>query len=426
MPLTIPKDADVTYFLPHTGGEKWWSRFAPREAPLFPAGDAHVNDVVQGSIGDCFVLASIIAVLLCPRGKDFIEDMMVDNGDGTVTARLYDEGTARYLRTKKMWVVQQGPYIGSTAQTTAPASHLWVSMIEVFLSAFVLNGDKPLFVPNDANLRHLNFGHADQVLQVLCGKSGSWHPIPNYLEETKVQGNALLGPEIVFREAMNIPLQKFLSGLDEPSVESAFSEAERKWFKANRDKVAASWQNFLRQRAGKTIRGEDVEGWITANIPDTGGLTVRYSLRKEFKSQLSGRRGTGIYSRRDLEQLEDVKSAFYAGQPVVIATKNHVGRNTTGLGHSGGEEMAKGLIAKHAYAVNNIREGGRVFNRLHYIEVVNPWGRYIRKYGVDASDSRLKALEVDSFQLGNGVFLLALEDYVKRFACMYTVDINLK
>ena len=94
--------------------------------PLFPH-DPCLDDIKQGYyIGDCYLLASI-ASLLNSYGPDFIRNMMIDNGDGTVTVRLYaqsqreyDEGKShvKYVKVYKYGLMSN------------PKSALWVQIIE--------------------------------------------------------------------------------------------------------------------------------------------------------------------------------------------------------------------------------------------------------------------------------------------------------
>ena len=98
--------------------------FSSKE-PLFPH-DPCLSDIMQGRIGDCYLLASIIS-LLNSYGPDFIRNMMIDNGDGTVTVRLYaqsktefDEGEShvKYVKVYRHGLISN------------PHSALWVQIIE--------------------------------------------------------------------------------------------------------------------------------------------------------------------------------------------------------------------------------------------------------------------------------------------------------
>lgn len=57
--------------------------------PLFMH-EPSVNDIQQTNIGDCYLLAALISLVNSPKyGPDFIMNMMRDNGNGTVTVKLY-------------------------------------------------------------------------------------------------------------------------------------------------------------------------------------------------------------------------------------------------------------------------------------------------------------------------------------------------
>ena len=66
--------------------------------PLFPH-DPCLDDIKQTYIGDCYLLASIIS-LLNSYGPDFIRNMMIDNGDGTVTVRLNAQNQREFAEGK--------------------------------------------------------------------------------------------------------------------------------------------------------------------------------------------------------------------------------------------------------------------------------------------------------------------------------------
>lgn len=58
------------------------------EGPLFD-GPVSVSDIRQGAIGDCYLIAGIYS--LARQNPQAIHDMMKDNGDGSVTVRLYEK-----------------------------------------------------------------------------------------------------------------------------------------------------------------------------------------------------------------------------------------------------------------------------------------------------------------------------------------------
>ncbi|MEW8351192.1 MAG: C2 family cysteine protease [Candidatus Thiodiazotropha taylori] len=54
-----------------------------------------IDDVNQGSLGDCYLIATIASI--AKTNPEFISNMIADNQDGTYTVRLYDAGHPRYI-----------------------------------------------------------------------------------------------------------------------------------------------------------------------------------------------------------------------------------------------------------------------------------------------------------------------------------------
>lgn len=104
--------------------------------PLFShgRGDAHrvdPEDIVQGEIGNCFVLANLKAI--ARSDPDTITRMIVDNGDGTYTVMLHDDmGRPRPVtvtdefptKVKQWWFDDRTPF------SKGGDGELWVRVIE--------------------------------------------------------------------------------------------------------------------------------------------------------------------------------------------------------------------------------------------------------------------------------------------------------
>lgn len=96
--------------------------FKKTDAPLFE-GPVSVKDVRQGAIGDCFLIAGIYEI--AARNPQAIHDMMRDNGDGTVTVRLFSKDVNGELKPKAI------TFEKSTLSTDEHAEDaLWVQMLE--------------------------------------------------------------------------------------------------------------------------------------------------------------------------------------------------------------------------------------------------------------------------------------------------------
>ncbi len=115
------------------GGDRPATQYAYRAASgqLFQNGVSY-DDVQQGKLNDCYILASLAAT--AHRTPGTIESMFIDNGDNTFTVRYYNQGVAdyvtvdRYLPTDALgrWV-----YASGKAQSAAnSANELWVALAE--------------------------------------------------------------------------------------------------------------------------------------------------------------------------------------------------------------------------------------------------------------------------------------------------------
>lgn len=144
------------------GGKTIAMRPVPKEEPLFPH-EPSVNDIAQGGLGDCYLLAALSAVV--DTNPQLIKECMKDNGDGTVTVRLYDkeEGQTDFLphyirvrkRIPKVW--GRDPFA---------AGSLWVQLME---QAYVIS---KLHKPEESDDSYDNIigGQAERFVERITGR----------------------------------------------------------------------------------------------------------------------------------------------------------------------------------------------------------------------------------------------------------------
>jgi hypothetical protein len=89
--------------------------------PLFANGGPVYQDVAQGQVGDCWLLASLAEV--ADRDPGIIRNMFIDNGDSTYTVRFFNNGVADYVT-----VDNYLPNGGNTYDH--PQGDLWVALAE--------------------------------------------------------------------------------------------------------------------------------------------------------------------------------------------------------------------------------------------------------------------------------------------------------
>ena len=115
--LDIP--ANAQFVAPGNPTTPAWNDFHhPTFQDLFPAPPS-AYDVRQGGIGDCWLLAALIAILRLPNGAELIERSMKDVGSGSVVVRLYNGGAPCYVKIAKSVVSGLGAH-----------TFIWVKLIE--------------------------------------------------------------------------------------------------------------------------------------------------------------------------------------------------------------------------------------------------------------------------------------------------------
>ena len=100
------------------------------QGSLFQNGISH-DDIRQGYINDCFFLAGLGATLV--QSPEIIQNMFIDNGDGTFTVRFYNKGVADYVTVDRYLPTNNiGNFVyASPGDNYADANNeLWVALAE--------------------------------------------------------------------------------------------------------------------------------------------------------------------------------------------------------------------------------------------------------------------------------------------------------
>jgi hypothetical protein len=371
--------------------------------PLFPH-EPCIDDVKQGRLGDCYFMAALASV--AERRPDHIKQMMRDNGDGTVTVRLFSPRRSgrqrtykpKYLRLQKSVVKNQG------ADVYAQGS-LWVALVEKAFAALTWKNLMQPAQQTESLYKYIESGQATFAFEVLLGQPA---------EDTNIATTRDLttGVELPWTADAQAVYKDVVKGLTTEASLPFFPDA----FRGSR-RMLDIWMAWLEDhdvvamiRAhgnGGQVRGEDfLDMFFAQGLPEHVTRAVFHWL---WTSEVvPGKRGTRRYTTQQFQAFEQISRALAAGKLVSVSSNEDIGRGTGAVGHSASETKVKGLAAKHAYSVVSCRtddRGGR------WVTLRNPWGKYGRAYNFDAP----KGQRVSEIAEGGGTFELELSDLTKRF-----------
>jgi hypothetical protein len=100
--------------------------------PLFASAGPTKNDIFQGSVGDCYLMARISAI--SDANPDYIQQMVVELGDGTYAVRFYRNGQEVYVRVDAdFWIMEGGAL---RYADLGQDGSIWVAIVEKAFAFF--------------------------------------------------------------------------------------------------------------------------------------------------------------------------------------------------------------------------------------------------------------------------------------------------
>jgi Calpain family cysteine protease len=132
--------------------------------PLWGTGGPSYQDVFQGlEVGDCYLLASLANV--ADHDPSIIENMFVNNGDGTYTVRFYQANDAAEY-------VTVNSYLPSGSFGASYSSVLWVALAEKAYAEISASGLNTR--PDPVNSYYaINGGDGADTLEQITGQNGA-------------------------------------------------------------------------------------------------------------------------------------------------------------------------------------------------------------------------------------------------------------
>ncbi|WP_165073755.1 C2 family cysteine protease [Paludisphaera rhizosphaerae] len=160
-------DRPLTNFV-RTNSDGTWTTvnggaYSAVAGPLFGANGPVYTDVYQGNLGDCYLLASLAETAY--RDPTSIQNMFIDNGDGTFTVRFFQNSSPRYVTVDRQLPSGGGAF----AQTTA--GPIWVALAEKAYAQLNESGWLATSALGLNSYGAIESGKASYALAVVTGRS---------------------------------------------------------------------------------------------------------------------------------------------------------------------------------------------------------------------------------------------------------------
>jgi hypothetical protein len=343
-----------------------------------------IGDVIQGQLGDCYLLAALSAILSMPDGPMIILHTMRDNGDGTVTLRLYKAGAYHFLRIDKSVVHEaKARFLGrrvGTGRTLHGEGALWVSLMEKACLAFIRSAKA-------TGYEGLESGHGSETFEAIMG------PGPDLSKKVAKRETGLDPALDAFEAAQGIwaVLVNQVSAKNarwgqryaddcELVASTVFRDLDdtdthvRRW---------AAWNVGEAQRGMQHIMPSEMMADTFDNVyrATIGGLDSQTAeivrIWVHAAKLLAGAVGTGLYTAPQRDRFARIQRYLATRRPLTVTSPKVIPGLESGKGHSAGESKVEGLVGEHVYSIAGTRTDpvGRKFVLLR-----NPWGSYGRAY----------------------------------------------
>lgn len=391
----------------------------PRETPLFPH-EPSINDVAQGGLGDCYLLAALSAII--HRNPQLIKECMKDHGDGTVTVRLFrnisktGDGESSlvpyYVKVKKA-VPEGQPYASGS---------LWVQMIEHAYAASGYHKEN-----QGGNYNDISGGDSAGFIQTITGKIAVKRGIRHTGSSPSDFVTQLLNQAASHLQTAN-PQQAGGNMLDAAALVFPVTLTETQ--QANKVLVVVNIQaayGAYFQNMKKSLENiEEMRAYLNSldykTLPDVSVLTPEQNLEvkqgflqqlkklylEESTTALNHKAFSENYTPYALEVYEQIRQGQEQGKIMTASTLNTFRSQQNGAGLNG-EGMEQGMASKHAYTLLGVKQKGK--NR--YVELRNPWAIGTRAYDRSTLSGNITRKRQDEGT--HGIFLLELNEFMDHY-----------
>lgn len=359
----------------------------------------NIRDIEQGELGDCYLLAGLIAVVNLNPEK--IMKIMRDNGDGTVTVRfmrreVQEDGSRHYVP-HYVTVRKTIPVCVGSEMDAFSRGAFWVKMMEKAYAASGLYLGKGRemnkwdyqvvkqyidTVESGVAYGDISGGNPGLFISLLLGRDSEEHfPVINRTRHTGIRFKKVQHSVNGTRRNQEMqPVRRFSTG----------------------KKASSGHRNHLSRRINE--RRSKSAGMIDFDIS-----YIEAAILENIRQMQDW-----YYTAEELKLYEDIDTALQDTFYVTFGTK-YLGGKRTG---KNGETESEGLVGEHAYAILGTHAEWVNGREYLFLLVMNPWAQDGVVYDVTATSIRKRA---DSLQEERGVFLLDLKTFAKVVSCWETV-----
>lgn len=422
--------------------------YQPFEQALFPH-PPKISDIKQGAMGDCFLLATLIAILSldeteeeeCP-GQDFIQALLHQDVNNT-TVQLHNpklsnqrkHGSRTYVRVDNTFYRDKN---GHRVNHSAP----WVHMIEKAYAGF---GMKPGKKVNPSFLEmYGRGGKPGFAMEVLTGQEAdvvSWEPAPSlfdltecalaqtmYLHSLPGEDDADPDPD-PDPDPLNDVALRFYNNHQEDSKLFRLLTPEQvyQWGKFFSHKIAPNkevFDSFTAYNASECSTDDLVE--LCVQIEALADKKEREGVREILDiikndllpdgdenniGEICGPRGSGIYTIKQQDLYSTLETA--QGEKKIMVASSGNQHSIHGYIFAGGD-VVEGLRSSHAYAIKGVKEKDIFGTPVKFVTLCNPWhstGRVIEWLDAKTGEWSNRPIEDEN----QGTFDLELSEFTKYF-----------
>ncbi|MEY9905858.1 hypothetical protein ABIA35_002075 [Catenulispora sp. MAP12-49] len=360
------------------------------------AGQAEPNDVAQGQIGDCYLMAALAAVAL--QQPHFINGMVREDADG-VHVRFYrkkggQKGTRATFTAEWVDVDMRLFAKGNDTKPVYANAHksLWPAMIEKAYAIFKGRARGYEGIGRG--------GRPRDAFEAVLGTEAGSHEIGAFAQSTKEKPNPFAITDEKFIHPFSLDEAALVGkvGLTAAQAKS-FHTRSRQY--ANREAVMEKSPHAYTD--------------IAVVLGCASDAAAKTKLRAYSADHLEEPLKSGKYSATAEHLWNKIQAKFLAGEMIVLSSKTWGSR---GEGHSAGEDIkvVPGIAATHAYTVMGVHSeiDKGTGKEIKYVRVRNPWGVFGRGYTTSWNPLALGAQT--GVKKPEGTFDLELSDLVRYFS----------